>query len=289
LANNEEFDDTQHGRTWTMNDLKDKVAIVTGGAGGIGFSVCEALGGAGCRVFIADISEPHGRAAEQKLRQAGGVCEYVRVDVAREDSVRAMVEGVEKRHGRIDILVSSSGVPAKVTPTIQLSSEEWTRVLTINLFGVFLCCREVGSVMVRQVGGRIINMASLNAVSPPALTAAYNVSKAGVVSLTQTLAVELAPFGINVNAISPGPIETEFNEIIMPQRAATLGITRDQMVEKIRASIPLGRWGATADVANAVLFLASRQSDWITGQNLIVSGGLTGVAASPPKEVILRK
>ena len=115
-----------------------------------------------------------------------------------------MVEGVRKRHDRIDILVCSSGVPAKVIPTIQLPSDEWIRVLTVNLFGVFLCCREVGAVMVKQGGGRIINMASLNAVSPPALTAAYNVSKAGVVSLTQTLALELAPFGVNVNAISPG-------------------------------------------------------------------------------------
>jgi NAD(P)-dependent dehydrogenase (short-subunit alcohol dehydrogenase family) len=272
-----------------MKDLKDKVAIVTGGAGGIGFSVCEALGKAGGKVIIADISEKNGRVAEQSLRQAGYVCEYVRLDVAHEGSVRAMVEGVQKHHTRIDILVNSSGVPAKVISTIQLPSEEWIRVLTINLFGVFLCCREVGGVMAKQGSGRIINMASLNAVSPPALTAAYNVSKAGVVSLTQTLAIELAPFGVNVNAISPGPIETEFNEIIMPQRAATLGITRGQMVEKIRASIPLGRWGTTADVANAVLFLSSSQSDWITGQNLIVAGGLSGVAASPPKEVILRK
>ena len=272
-----------------MHDLKNKVAIVTGGARGIGLSVCETLAGAGCAVVIADISEQNGGAAEQNLRHAGYACEYLWVDVAQEDSVRAMVEGVQKRHDRIDILVCSSGVPAKVIPTIQLPSEEWIRVLTVNLFGVFLCCREVGAVMVKQGGGRIINMASLNAVSPPALTAAYNVSKAGVVSLTQTLALELAPFGVNVNAISPGPIVGDFNDVIMPQRAATLGITPDQMVEKIRASIPLGRWGTTADVANAVLFLSSPQSDWITGQNLIVAGGLSGVAASPPKEVILRR
>ena len=272
-----------------MNDLNNKVAIVTGGAGEIGFSVCQALAGAGGSVIIADISEYHGRMAERELRHAGYVCEYLPVDVTQENSVRAMVDSARKRHDRIDILVNCSGVPAKVMPTIQVSSQEWVRVLSVNLFGVFLCCREVGSVMVKQEGGRIINMASLNAVSPPALTAAYNVSKAGVVSLTQTLAIELAPFAVNVNAISPGPIETEFNEIIMPQRAATLGLTRDQMVEKIRASIPLGRWGTTADVAHAVLFLSSSQSDWITGQNLIVAGGLAGVAASPPKEVILRQ
>jgi NAD(P)-dependent dehydrogenase (short-subunit alcohol dehydrogenase family) len=179
-------------------------------------------------------------------------------------------------------------VAPNVVSTIQLSLAEWNRILNVNLSGLFLCCREVGIVMAKQGGGRIINIASLNSVSPAALTAAYNVSKAGVVSLTQTLAVELAPFGINVNAISPGPIETEFHGVVMPQRAATLGISREEMVEKIRAAIPLGRWGRPADIGKVVLFLASAQSDWITAQNLIVSGGLSGVSASPPKEVVFR-
>jgi len=153
-----------------MDDLKNKVAIVTGGAGGIGYSVCEALGGAGCAVIIADISEDNGRVAEHNLRNAGYVCEYLQVDVAQENSVRAMVEGVQRRHDMIDILVNCFGVPAKVMPTIQVSSDEWIRALTIDLFGVFRCCREARSVMAKQGGGRIINMASLNAVRPPTLT-----------------------------------------------------------------------------------------------------------------------
>jgi len=270
-----------------MGELTDKIAIITGGAQGIGFGICQALGAAGCDVIIADISEDKSIVAAQKLAEAGYRCYSHKLDVTQEDSVQDLVKGVTERHGRIDILVNSSGVAPNVVPTIQLTSAEWNRVLAVNLFGVFLCCREVGVVMARQEGGRIINIASLNSVSPAALTAAYNVSKAGVVSLTQTLAVELAPFGVNVNAISPGPVETEFHDVVMPQRAATLRISRDEMVEKIRASIPLGRWGRPADIANAVLFLSSSQSDWITGQNLIVSGGLSGVSASPPKEVIL--
>ena len=107
-------------------------------------------------------------------------------------------------------------------------------------------------------------------------------------SLTQILAAELAPFGLRVNAICPGPIETEFHDVVMPQRAASLGITREEMVERVRKSIPLGRWGRPSDVAQAALFLASERSSWITGQNLIVAGGLTGVSASPSKETILR-
>jgi len=272
-----------------MNDLKDKVAIVTGGARGIGFGICEALGAAGCDLIIADISEDKSSEAAQKLLRGGYHCRAQRVDVTQEDSVQHLVKAVRERHGRIDILVNSSGVAPNVVPTIRLTSGEWNRVLNVNLHGVFTCCREVGAVMAKQESGRIINIASLNSVSPAALTAAYNVSKAGVVSLTQTLAMELAPFGVNVNAVSPGPIETEFHDVVMPQRAATLGISREQMVEKVRASIPLGRWGTPTDIAKVVLFLASSQSDWMTGQNLIVAGGLSGVAASPAKEFILGK
>lgn len=270
-----------------MDELKNKIAIVTGGARGIGFGICQALGAAGCHLMIADIDEERAQAAVAELQKAGYDCEAQKVDVTREDSVHAMVQSALKRHGRVDILVNSSGVAPNVVPTIKLTSVEWNRVLSVNLSGVFLCCREVGMVMAKQGGGRIINIASLNSVSAAALTAAYNVSKAGVVSLTQTLAVELAPFGVNVNAISPGPIETEFHGVVMPQRAATLGISREQMVEKIRAAIPLGRWGRPEDIGKAALFLASAQSDWITGQNMIVAGGLLGVAASPPKEVVL--
>ncbi|MGC1580826.1 MAG: SDR family NAD(P)-dependent oxidoreductase [Candidatus Acidiferrales bacterium] len=271
-----------------MNELSNKIAIVTGGARGIGFGVCEALGAAGCELVIADIDEEKSHAAVGSLRQAGYRCETQKLDVTREDSVREMVHGCMELHGRIDILVNCSGVAPNVVSTIHLTLAEWNRVLGVNLSGLFLCCREVGMVMARQGGGRIINIASLNSVSPAALTAAYNVSKAGVVSLTQTLAVELAPFGVNVNAVSPGPIETEFHSVVMPQRAATLGISREQMVERIRAAIPLGRWGRPSDIGKAVCFLASSQSDWITAQNLIVSGGLSGVSASPPKEIVFR-
>lgn len=269
-----------------MHSLQNSVAVVTGGAQGIGFGICEALGAAGCHVIIADLNKERMGEAAAKLKQRGCQCDEIHLDVTKDESVQNMVRQVKAKHGRIDILVNSAGVPPNVAPSIRLSTSEWNRVLSVNLFGVFVCCREVGALMVEQESGKIINIASLNSVSPAALTIAYNVAKAGVVSLTQTLAVELAPFGVRVNAVSPGPIETEFHDTVMPQRAATLGISREQMVERIRGAIPLGRWGKPADVAKAVLFLASDQSDWITGQNLIVAGGLAGVAATPPKEVV---
>ena len=269
-----------------MDNLRDRTAIVTGGAQSIGFAVCEALGEAGCIVIMADIRRERLRESCGKLLAKGHRCEAREVDVTQEGSVRALVEQVKTNHGHIDILVNCAGVPFNVVPFIHLSTKEWHRVIDVNLFGVFLCCREVGAVMAQQESGKIINIASLNSVSPAALAVAYNVSKAGVVSITQTLAAELAPFGVNVNAISPGPVSTEFHDTVMPQRAATLGIAPEAMVERIRASIPLGRWGKPEDIAKAVLFLASNQSAWMTGQNLILAGGLTGVSAAPPKHVV---
>ena len=269
-----------------MNNLRNQVAVVTGGAQSIGLGICEALGTAGCVVIIADIRRERMQESCEKLVARGHRCETLEVDVTKEDSVHSMVEKVKSKHGRIDILVNSAGVPPNVVPLIHLSTAEWNRVLSVNLNGVFFCCREVGALMAQQESGKIVNIDSLNAVSPAALSVSYNVAKAGVVSLTQTLAVELAPFEVNVNAISPGPVSTEFHDTVMPQRAATLGITREAMVERMRVSIPLGRWGKPEDVAKAVLFLATDQSAWITGQNLVVAGGLVGVAAAPPKQVV---
>jgi NAD(P)-dependent dehydrogenase (short-subunit alcohol dehydrogenase family) len=270
-----------------MNSLQNKTAVVTGGSQGIGLAICEVLASEGCRLVIADISQDRMREAVSHLSARGHRCEAVRVDVTDEESVVAFRKQLRTTH-QVDILVNSAGVAPNIVPTIKLSSAEWKRVLDVNLFGVFLCCREIGALMVRQEHGSIINIASLNAVSPAALCAAYNVAKAGVVSLTQSLAVELAPCGVRVNAISPGPIETEFHDVVMPQRAATLGVTKEELVERVRQSIPLGRWGRPRDVAQAALFLASENSDWITGQNLVVSGGLSGVAAAPSKETMVR-
>jgi NAD(P)-dependent dehydrogenase (short-subunit alcohol dehydrogenase family) len=269
-----------------MEDFKDRVAIVTGSAQSIGFTIAETLGDAGCIVVLADIRRDRLQESRAKLTAKGHRCAAIEVDVTQEASVKSLIAQVKASHGRIDIMVNSAGVPFNVMPFTHTTTKEWHRVIDVNLFGMFLCCREVGAVMAQQESGKIINIASLNSVSPAALSVAYNVSKAGVVSITQTLATELAPFGVNVNAISPGPIETEFHDTVMPQRAATLGITREAMIERVRASIPLGRWGRTSDIAKTVLFLASSQSEWMTGQNLVVAGGLSGVSAAPSKHVV---
>ena len=206
-----------------MEDFRDRVAIVTGGAQSIGFTVAEALGDAGSVVILADIRRERMQQSREKLLAKGHRCEAIEVDVTQEESVKSLIGKVKTGHGRIDIMVNCAGVPFNVVPFIHTSTKEWHRVINVNLFGMFLCCREVGAVMAQQESGKIVNIASLNSVGPAAFAVAYNVSKAGVVSITQTLATELAPFGVNVNAISPGPIETEFHDTVMPQRAAPWG------------------------------------------------------------------
>ena len=128
-----------------------------------------------------------------------------------------------------------------------------------------------------------MNLASINGQNPAALVAAYNVAKAGVISLTRSLALELAAYGVRVNAVSPGPVYTDFNRTVMAQRCESLGISEDEMIEKVRSAVPLGRWGEPEDIANSVAFLSSSESSWITGEILRVSGGLEGVSSAPAK------
>ena len=137
--------------------------------------------------------------------------------------------------------------------------------------------------MERQESGSIVNLASINGQNPAALVAAYNVAKAGVISLTRTLAVELAAYGARGNAVSPGPVYTDFNRSNMLQRSRSLDISEEEMIERVRAAVPLGRWGEPTDIASAVAFLCSPDAAWITGEILRVSGGMEGVSAAPPK------
>ena len=137
--------------------------------------------------------------------------------------------------------------------------------------------------MEKAESGRIVNIASINGQNPAALVASYNVAKAGVIALTKTLALELAAYGIQVNAICPGPVYTDFNRTVMAQRCASLGTSEEVMIDNVRKAIPLGRWGEFEDIANAVAFLCSPRNSWMTGDVIRVSGGLAGVSAAPPK------
>jgi NAD(P)-dependent dehydrogenase (short-subunit alcohol dehydrogenase family) len=237
-------------------------------------------------VEIAERNRETGEETARFIRDAGGTARTHATDVTDEKSVQATVSEVLAAHDRIDILVNNAGIGQTVQPLIELSREEFDRVLAVNLTGTFLCSKWVARSMVRRESGVIVNVSSLNGLAAAPLVASYNAAKAGVISLTHTMAVELAPYRVRVNAVAPGPVYTEFNRKVMQQRADYLGVTEEQMVERVRAAVPLGRWGEPQDIAHAVVWLCSDQAAWITGQILPVTGGLTGVAVPPPKRPI---
>ena len=264
-------------------ELKDKIAVVTGAAQGLGLGITRRLAEEGADVIIADLQPEKAESEAANLREEGLSVSASVLDVGDSQSVNTFFDDLFDSRGRIDILVNSAGVGQTVTHTVDLPDEEWERVIHITLTGTFYCCRAASRIMEKQASGCIVNLASINGQSPAALVAAYNVAKAGVISLTQTLALELAACGVRVNAISPGPVYTEFNRRNMAQRCESLNISEEEMIERVRAAIPLGRWGEPADIANGVAFLCNPSTSWVTGEVLRVSGGLAGVSATPAK------
>ena len=267
----------------SLRSLDGAIAVVTGAAQGLGLGIAEQLGRDGATVTIADLQLEKAERSAGRLREGGLAVQAVDLDIADSTGVNGFFERVVGEQGRLDILVNNAGVGQTVAPVVELSDREWGRVLNVTLTGTFHCCRAAGRIMERQESGCIVNVASINGQNPAALVAAYNVAKAGVISLTRTLALELAAYGVRVNAVSPGPVYTEFNRTNMAQRCRSLNITEEEMIERIRSAIPLGRWGESIDIAQGVAFLCSPAASWITGEVLRVSGGLEGVSATPPK------
>jgi NAD(P)-dependent dehydrogenase (short-subunit alcohol dehydrogenase family) len=247
-------------------DLSGKTAVVTGGNQGIGFAIAEGLARHGARIIIANRRADQGQAAAQRLVSQGLAAEAVQADVADGASVAQMVATVLERHGRIDILVNSAAVIVR-KPVEELTEEEWEFVMDVNVKGTFLCCREVGRHMIERRGGKIINISSnVSQVIQP-LRSVYAVSKAAVSHLTRALAVEWATYGINVNALAPGPTVTDFNRQYLEEHP--------QDKQRAINGIPMARLGAPADHVGAAVFLASSASDYVTGQTLLVDGGST--------------
>ncbi|MDB5338358.1 MAG: hypothetical protein JWN70_3977 [Planctomycetaceae bacterium] len=270
----------------TPRDLTGKVALVTGAAQGLGLSIAELLAKRGAHVIIGDRQEEKGSAAARDLQQQDLNVSYLSLDIADSAAVDRCFQNIAESKKRLDILVNNAGVGQTVTPVSELSDQEWQRVIGITLTGTFFCCRAAARMMEKQESGSIVNISSINGQNPAALVAAYNVAKAGVLSLTRSLALELAAYGVRVNAVCPGPVYTEFNQTVMAQRCQSLNLTEQQMVDRVRSAIPLGRWGEAVDIAQAVAFLCSPQAGWITGETLRVSGGLEGVSAAPAKRSV---
>jgi 3-oxoacyl-[acyl-carrier protein] reductase len=238
--------------------------VVTGGAQGIGRAVVERFLADGAGVVIADLDGDLAASTAAELSASGPV-HAIAGDVSNRDDVRAAVETCVEAFGRLDVMVAHAGI-ADVKPLLEIDDRSWQRVLDVNLTGVFLCMQEAGRVMALARSGAIVVTASTNSFWVEQNMAPYNASKGGVVALVRTAALDLAPHGIRVNAVAPGVVRTRISEWVIDH--PVLG------PEYLR-KLPLGRFGEPVDVANAVTFLASAESSYITGQTLILDGGLT--------------
>ncbi len=247
-----------------MFDLSGKVAIVTGGNGGIGLGIAKGLARAGASVVVAARNESKTSEAVNLLRGIGVEALGVSIDVADEASVAAAVKATMGQLGRIDILVNNAGISVRRPPQ-DFTAEEWDRVTDINLRGTFLCSREVYPHMARSGGGKIINIGSMTSIFGLDWSAAYAASKGGVVQLTKSLALSWANDGIQVNAILPGWIRTDLTAHVKANFPERYGL--------IMARIPSGRWGMPDDLAGTAVFLSSAASDYVTGVAIPVDGG----------------
>jgi NAD(P)-dependent dehydrogenase (short-subunit alcohol dehydrogenase family) len=253
-----------------MRDFENKVVMITGGTSGIGLAAAEQFARRGAAVILAGRGIERGRSAVARLADLGGEVAFVRTDVRDEDQVQNLVAEALNAFGRLDVVVNSAGVINRILLT-DLAQADWDAVVDTNLRGVFLVCKHSLSPMIEQGRGAVVNVASyLGAFGARHTSPAYNASKAGVVALTRSLALQVGRDGVRVNAVCPGFVITPLNEHII------LDAPDPEAKEREMATpYPLGRLGRPADVASAILFLAGEGAAWITGASLLVDGGLT--------------
>jgi 3-oxoacyl-[acyl-carrier protein] reductase len=242
--------------------LKDKVAIITGGANGIGYAAAETFGKEGAKVAIVDFNEEQGSKSVNILKEKGYETSFFQVNVANRDSVDEMVKSVLETYGQIDILVNNAGI-TKDGMLSKLSIEDFQKVIDVNLTGVFHCTQAVLPAMISRGKGKIINTSSVSGVYGNVGQTNYAATKAGVVGMTKTWAKELGRKGIHVNAVAPGFIETGMTAKVP-----------EKILDQMKMMVPLGRLGVPEDIANAYLFLASEESNYVNGTVLHVDGGI---------------
>jgi 3-oxoacyl-[acyl-carrier protein] reductase len=242
--------------------LKDRVAIITGGGQGIGREIALTLSKEGADIVIVDLNLESADQVGEEIKKRGREAFPLKVDVANSEEVGEMVKEVLDKFKKIDILVNNAGI-TRDSLLLRMKEEDWDDVLGVNLKGVFLCTQRVAAQMLKQKKGKIVNIASIIGMVGNIGQANYSASKGGVIALTKTMAKELAPRNINVNAVAPGFITTVMTERIP-----------GKIKEKFLDLIPLNRWGSPQEVAELVLFLVSEKSNYITGQVIRIDGGM---------------
>lgn len=247
-------------------DLTGKVAIVTGGNSGIGYEIAKTVSRNGARVVISNRRKEEGERAARAIAEMGGEAVGIPADVSKKQSVEEMVKKVVDKFGQIDILVNSAGINIRKY-ALDFEESDWDQVVDINLKGTFLTCQAVGRIMVKQSKGKIVNISSALERIGMEMRAAYCASKGGVSQLTKCLAIEWAPYGVNVNAVGPGFTATAL--------LANLTEQDPMFLTMVQTRVPLGRLGLPEEVANIVLLLASDAGNYVTGQTFFVDGGWT--------------
>lgn len=243
-------------------ELKDKLALVTGGAQGIGLAISEQLAGEGAHVVIGDVQLEAAEKSAEAIRVAGGSASAVRLDVSNRADVEKAFESIVEKHKLLDILVNNAGI-TRDGLLLRMKEEDWDRVMAINLKGCFLCSQQAAKQMIKQRSGAMVNIASIVGLMGNYGQANYSASKAGLIGLTKTVAREVASRGVTVNAVAPGFIDTAMTQSL-----------DEKVKEKLLEQIPLGRLGTAKDVALCVSFLASDRAKYITGQVIGINGGM---------------
>jgi 3-oxoacyl-[acyl-carrier protein] reductase len=242
--------------------LKDCSALITGAAQGIGLAVAMGMAREGANICIADVNIEKAETAAEEVRRLGVKSIVIKLNVSNQNEVISAFETFTKAFGRLDVLVNNAGI-TRDGLIIRMKEEDWDAVLNINLKGTFLCSKEAIKIMSKQRSGKIINISSVVAFTGNPGQANYSSSKAAVIGLTKTIAREYASRGIRVNAVAPGFIQTAMTDALP-----------DKVKDEMKNSIPLGQFGVPDDITNAVIFLSSKESDYITGQVLHINGGM---------------
>ena len=240
--------------------LANKVVLVTGGAGGIGRAIAERFAGQGCKVVVNDVDAAAAQVVVDSIVAAGGTAIAAVADVSDSAEVAAMFDTLVAEYGHIDVLVNNAGLVSPMLHFFEADEAWWRRIIDVNLTGHFLCSHVAARMMAKADGGCIINMSSGGATRAHRAFTAYDATKGGIEALTRAMALDLGPYGIRVNALMPGSIDTS-------------GLDLDQ--RKLRGeNVPLGRIGEPEDIADAVSLLASSDARWITGQLVLATGGI---------------